>query len=83
VEWRITGPDQQVLTKAEVVAYLKFRSEKALDAKIARGQFPRGTALGRRGPVVWSGLDLACWLHLSARLIEGPAGEDGEEDERE
>jgi predicted DNA-binding transcriptional regulator AlpA len=78
-EWRLSGPDAAVLTKREVVDFLKLRGPRTLDRLIEAGQFPRGRKVGKRG-LIWTGADVAAFLQLQGRLTAGPA-DVAEEDE--
>lgn len=82
--WSVNGPDSHLLTRAQVLAYLGIGS-RALDRLITSGVFPRGISIagGKRG-VRWSGLDVACYVHLRSRLKAGPLEPDEiDEDEEE
>lgn len=66
--WQVHGPSQAVLGKAEVCAVLRI-SEATLDRLIREGRFPRGVKLSTQSEQLWSGLDLACVIHLLSRMI--------------
>jgi hypothetical protein len=82
--WNINGPDEDVFTRAEVVTYLRLPSEQALDRLIKAGKFPPGISTGgKRSPPIWTGLDIAAFLHLQGRAgLEGVEGDDDEDAEK-
>ena len=80
MEWRLNGPDQEVFDKKQVARYLAIE-ERTLDRLIASGHFPEGIRLGKRGPLRWTGLDIAAFLYLQGRCREATDPPEGEEDE--
>jgi hypothetical protein len=86
-DYRLAGPDEPVLTVAQVVAYLHLGSEATLKRLIAAGKFPRGHKQSAGLPPVWYGQDIAAYMHLMPRLREEAdekgskkAGEENTED---
>lgn len=81
--WTVPGPDAHLLSRKEVLSYLKIGT-RALNRLIEAGVFPRGinVAGGKKG-AFWSGLDLACYLHLRSRLRAGPIESDENDEEEE
>ena len=79
--WRLPGPDEHLLDKQQVAAYLGV-SERGLDRLIADGRFPQGvrTGPGRRSAVFWLGTDVAAYLHLRGRCAGGLVEDDGGEE---
>ena len=69
--WSLPGPPRLRCSLREVAALLDV-SVKTLDRMIAAGRFPAGGRASQRSGPTWSGLDLACWLHLAPRLALPP-----------
>lgn len=71
------------MTRKEVLAYLKIGS-RALDRLIESGVFPRGMSVaGSKKGAHWTGLDVACYIHLRGRLRAGPLEGDEKDDDDE
>lgn len=67
VDWTVSGPAGHRLNAGDVSALLHIEPA-ALDRMIAEGRFPRGRNYSTVHPPFWTGLDVACWLHLAGRL---------------
>ena len=76
-QWSLFGPDVPILTKEEVVAWLRV-SESALNRLIAQGRFPRPLKHSAKSAPIWAAQDLAAYLHLLPRLVADEAPESGE-----
>jgi len=73
-QWTLNGPEQELFDKGAVALYLRLNTTKALDRLIAAGLFPRGIRMGgKRGKLVWTGLDIAAYLYIQGRIHEGDA----------
>lgn len=69
----MSGPDRDVLTKAEVAAYLAL-SEDTIDRLVERGLFPTAIYLTPKNKV-WGWMDVVAYLHLLGRgvgAVEAP-----------
>jgi hypothetical protein len=69
-EWwtyQLQGPGGARWSRDDITAYLGI-SDDTLGDMIREGRFPRGNKPSPQAKPFWSGLDLACWLHLAERL---------------
>lgn len=66
-QWTLPGPDDLTLTREQLCSLLKL-SASTLDRMIADGRFPRGIKPSPGTEPIWTGCDLAAWLHLAARM---------------
>lgn len=71
-QWSLPGPDAPVLSKQDVLALLRI-SGKTLDRMVRENRFPPGIKPSPNAAPLWTGADLAAWLHLSGRMQGGPA----------
>jgi predicted DNA-binding transcriptional regulator AlpA len=69
-EWKLPGPDDHTLTRADVARFLGLKDGRALDRLIKAGQFPHGRRRGKQ--VFWSGADVAAYLQTEGRYVAGP-----------
>lgn len=67
-EWQVIGPDALTLGKQQVCALLGIE-QGTLERLIREGRFPRGVKASPQSEPIWSGLDLACYLHLQCKMI--------------
>jgi predicted DNA-binding transcriptional regulator AlpA len=65
--WTFPGPPGLLYTRKQVAALLDL-SERTIDRMAEEGRFPVGIRPSPQSPPMWSGADLAAWLHLAARL---------------
>lgn len=71
-EWQVYGPDALTLTKQQVCALLGIEAG-TLERLVREGRFPRGLKPSPQSEPIWSGLDLACYLHLAPKLTADDA----------
>lgn len=65
-QWTLPGPDKLTLTRLDVCQILHV-SESTLDRMIESGTFPRGVKMSASSSPIWTGADLAAYLHLAER----------------
>lgn len=78
-EWQVIGPDALTLTKQQVCAILGIEAA-TIDRLIRDGRFPRGLKASPQSEQIWSGLDIACYLHLQPKLFAEPTGKKAEDE---
>lgn len=78
-QWILPGPDGPTLTREQVAAMLHV-STQTLDRMVAAGRFPAGIKPSTKAAPIWTGADLAAWLHLAGRMNSEVPGEGDQED---
>lgn len=66
-DWMLPGPDALVLSLKQVAAMFQVKP-RTIQRWIERGEFPQG----RGDPPLWTGADMAAYLHLRGRLSINP-----------